>query len=291
MDELYQDNANLRGQLDAQDAELVAALRAKAEGEKALGQAIAEKKSLHGEVAFLQQVRIQLTEKLGQETERRKHADALLEETKNRCFELEARLQSSEKERVEVDRKLKAKTKLLEEAHEKNKQLERRAQDAEQSSGEAAKLLQEREHQIRLEADARINEVKLTCAEADLQRQAEMQGALLELQALTAGQQALRSELQSRSTASLPGHAGSPFVPTPVAESPVNEIPLRFRTGQQPWELWEQAALSRTRATEPLGERLPPARSQQPTLLVSDKVRSQVEFLDSQVEKLRGLPR
>jgi len=286
LQEVYQDYSAVRRQLEARDAELVAALQAQSVSDQALAQATMQREALHKEVALLSQVKSELTEKLEQESKKRKNAEAILEELKTRCYSLEGKLQDAQRDRDEADRKSRSKVQLLTEAQERNKHLERRAQDAEREAADGARKLQEQAQHIKLQADARINEVRLLAAEVDLQRQGEMQSALLELQALSAGQQALRREVHE-------GRRILGLSQANLSDSLGSVAPARLSTGMQPWEVWERSL------PPPLPREPPPPprepvrdpgltllRPQTGLLLSSDKVRTQAEFLDSEVKRL-----
>lgn len=197
LEELYLETLSIRQQLDDRNAKLFAALQKLADKEQALRVSVAERQELHSKVILMQQVRQEFVEKLNKETDRSATAEARNEGLEQRCNKLETRLQSTERAFKEAERKLKSKTIQLSDFQAYAKALERRAQDAEQSSAEFARLLAELKQRFELQAEAKVQEVKLQCAQADMQRQGEMKRALMELHALAEGQQMLRSEFET----------------------------------------------------------------------------------------------
>jgi len=250
-----------------------------------LRQAIAERQTLHGEVVLLKQIQSEVEAKLGQELLMREAAQSAAEEAQMRCRELEARLGDSEKERFEAEKQAKNKAELLLEASQRNKSLERCAQDAEQSAADAERQMQDQSQTLQLQSEASMNEIKLLCAEADLVRQGELQSALLELKALTAGQHELRSQLGHRSQLGSGSQLVS-WVEPMSADSALacHRAPCRVATGHQPWEIWERPVSSVRHRGEASGMTL----LQQPPFLAGDKVRAHADFLDSQLQRLQA---
>eukprot|EP00927_Polykrikos_kofoidii_P054070 TRINITY_DN48556_c0_g1_i1.p1 TRINITY_DN48556_c0_g1~~TRINITY_DN48556_c0_g1_i1.p1 ORF type:complete len:1061 (-),score=197.29 TRINITY_DN48556_c0_g1_i1:137-3319(-) len=133
--------------------------------------------------------------------------------------------------------------------------------------------MQAAEKQWQLETDAKVHETSMKFAQLDIQRQTEIHGALLELQAVTHGQHVLRTQIHRAplATLSFPGkHAGA-------LESLATTQRLK---GNQPWEMWERAA---SRLVQTAALRHKPNDS---TVLLSGKVRDQAELLDQSMQLL-----
>jgi len=294
VDELYHDAVTVRRQLDEKDSEVLAVLHAKGVSEQALSQALAERQGLHGEVVLLQQIQTELESKVQEEKRKRATAESKAQELQQRIFDLEGKLQDTERARREAERKLKGKSENLAEALDKTRTSERRAQDAEQSAADCGSILQEQQQKLSLQSEARVNEVKLMCAEVDMQRQGELRMALLELQALSQGQHALRSDVKSRMqpiaipTGTIPtGNSSLYNYNASLNDSCGSTVPLRIRSGQQPWEVWERSSSNLNRGAEnAFAESGAGGYSSllhsKPAFLLSGKVQQQAEFLDTQ---------
>jgi len=239
-EELYSEILSLRHELQEKDDRLVAALQHHRRLGLDLQQALSDRQGLHSEVLLLQHLKGELEERHSREALRREAAEQksgelerrlvevehLRRDLERRCREAEDRCEDFEREagvRGGSVNDVEAAAKLLE--------AERRAKEAERVNTELGRRLQDSEQQFRLQAEVKVNEVKLQYAEVDMRRQGEIQAAMRELQALAEGQLALRSELQVGGARPLPQEL---FSRAALA-------PMRLRTGQQPWEIWEHS--------------------------------------------------
>eukprot|EP00927_Polykrikos_kofoidii_P000065 TRINITY_DN10031_c0_g1_i1.p1 TRINITY_DN10031_c0_g1~~TRINITY_DN10031_c0_g1_i1.p1 ORF type:complete len:1069 (-),score=204.48 TRINITY_DN10031_c0_g1_i1:752-3958(-) len=153
------------------------------------------------------------------------------------------------------------------------REAENRSEVAERNLAEVTERTRIAEKQWQLEADKKVQEIHLKCAQLDVQRQSEVHGALLELQAVTHGQHALRTELRRAPSATL-----SIFGQNAVSSEPLAST-QRLR-GHQPWEVWERAASKFAQAASLQHEQNPGS------LLLSGKVREHAERLDQSAQAL-----
>jgi len=247
----------VRHQLQLQEIaeELVHAMQAKERLEQDLRQALTDRQSLHGEVRLVQQKvselqeRVTSAEKARQEAEQRAGAAArATAQADQRTADAELRVTNAEQR--------------VAKSEERRAEAEASTKEAERRVAEAAAHMKEFEQETERKYSEKMKELELRCAELEAKRQGEIKQGLLELQAISAGQQALHKEMQ-RSQQKLQ-----------VPASPASSSFLR--TGLQPWEAWE-AACVRNRA----------AVSFPPPDLLSERVRDQALKLEHAMQDLR----
>merc|ERR1740121_3143635 len=83
-----------------------------------------------------------------------------------------------------------------------------RAQWGERSAAEAVRRFHDAEQRLRLQSEVRMSDIRLRSANEDLLRQGEMTSTLMEVQALSHAQQAIRRELRQAPPAPSPPRAG-----------------------------------------------------------------------------------
>lgn len=305
--DLFQDTLRLRAQLNEKDQEVVAVMQSQQQVEQALRQTLAERQALHGEVRLLKhklselEARASVEVRRREEAERRRgEADEGAQEAHRRAREAERQLQEiSERQRREAERQRQVAERYrqeteqqLAEGRQRGEEAERRAEHderrrtdaeaqaeqsaqramgAERSAMEATQRLRSAEREWHLRSEARASELQTKTAETEMRRQQEVHSAMLEIQALAQSQHSLQAQVRRGQPPVLTSYA-SPAPPAPRT---------RLRSGQQPWEAWEKASdWAKTAVAQ---------RAQQPsTMLLTGRVKEQMELLDQQVRDLEA---
>jgi len=264
--DLFRDAREVRAQLDAKRRDLVAALQAQQQTETTLRHVLAERQSLHGEVRLLQHRVSELESSLEAERRRRESVEQRCSQAESQCQELERQSQQRDQRSQELERKCRKAEQRGNQAHSKLQEVEklkseaeRRFEEAERSVAEGERRFRDAEQHWELKAEARVQEEKLRDSESTIQRQNEIRSALLELQALSQGQQMLRSELRRA------------LRPMPVVNSYVAP------------SIHMDDALERMQARITVDQRAMPHPSYS---LLSAKVRDQAAYLDKQMRQL-----
>lgn len=262
--EIYQDTVLLRKSFDEKDAEL-------RRTEVALRQVYAERQALHGELLLLkhQMAEVQSNaERQVAKAETQAEAAAL-----TAAAERERAAAAQEQRHAEAAREKERLQRCAEEAATKAAELSRRLGEAEARVEVARREIEERdaqhaaaEKQLLLQQDAKVKEVRLMCAEIDTRRRCELRTAMMEMQALSHGQQALRTQLRRSQT------------PPPSFTFQSVHPKVTVGSGQQPWEVWERASANLSFQ----------AASQPREALLSGKVQEQAELLETQLRHLQS---
>lgn len=305
--DLLQDTLRLRAQLNEKDQDVVAAMQKQQQVEQALRQTLAERQALHGEVRLLKHKLSELEARASVEVRRREEAERRRGEAVEGCQEAQRRLREaeshmqeaverhrreSERQREIADRYRQETEQLLSEGRKRGEEAERRAQQEEQrradaearaeqaaqraqsaesSAMEATQRLRSAESEWHLRSEARASELQKKTVEAEMRRQQEVQSAMLEIQALTQNQHSLQAQVRR----------GQPPVLTSYVPSPSPVPKTRMKTGQQPWEVWEKAS---DWAKTTMAQRA----QRPPTVLLTGRVKEQMELLDQQVRDLEA---
>lgn len=179
--ELYRDMRVAMAELDAKRSELH-------DTEQALSEVLQDRKARQGENELLRSRIADLELSLREERRRLEAAEGQRTIAEQRCQDL---CQDLDRRLRDADA-LEGRTRAAEASRA---QAEQRA-EAERASRESAEHAAEVERECRLRLDEEVHAAKLRFAELGAQRNREVKAALLELQALSQGQQTLRSELR-----------------------------------------------------------------------------------------------
>jgi len=212
MTDLYQDM--MRRQLEQKETELAAALRTQQKTEIDMRQVYAERQALHGEVTLLQhkladlQVRFdEKAKQLESQTKRldadldkqqrlRSEADDAKSEQQRLCVEAERQRDDANRHREEAVTKMTEAQKRCSDLEAQARHADERAKASAQDAADSSRKLEASQQKLRLEADAKLEQLRKEHAELDFKRQGEMKSASLELQALAQGQHILRTHLR-----------------------------------------------------------------------------------------------
>lgn len=285
VEDMYEDGLKVRQQLDEKGKELVEVLQSRQQLEESLRQVVAERQVLHGEVRLLQHVGSELQVKVDDAKRRQEDAEQRSRDAERHKAEAEQRAQDAlrrcreaEQRTQEAEHRAQRAEQLRADAEARASSADVRAQDAERECSKATQRLIDAEQEWQLVSAAKARELEVKSAEMDMRRQGEIRSALLELQALAQGQQALRNQVHRvRAPPTLTYFPPPP----PSAGGSGGGAPL-VRSGQQPWELWERASLWARDTIAQQDERAPR------TALLSGRVKEQVEFLDQQMRDLES---
>ncbi|CAJ1439049.1 unnamed protein product [Effrenium voratum] len=262
LEAVLQERRDLREQLEAKRAELVAAVKAQQQLDKSCAEVVEERQAIFGEVRMLQH---QNSEQEAAVREERR----LREEDRRSLENAQLQLREAEQRQRAAERRLGEQTEALQAAEDKSRQLELRMQAAERAAKACNERATEAEQQCRVKAEKEATECKLKYAELGAARQKEMQAALLELQALARGQELLRAEL-SRALRPLPrAPLGSYLAPplrslpaAPVFRSPLRQAASEPMTGLR--DLPSPCVARVVNTSEPMHRDLSPSRASSP---------------------------
>jgi len=265
LDDLYQENIKLRQHMEIQTQELVSVMQAMQQSELSLRQVAVERQALHGETSRLQHTASELQGLLHEERTQREDVQHQCEDAlRLRCV-AEAALQETQKHLRDVESQLREQVRILE---TRAVQAEMLVLERDQHLKDADSSHKNLEYQFRLEMEARERQIELHCAEMDVRQRNEVTVALMELKSIAQGQQALRCEV-ARSR---------PPPAFPLMQSH-SSAKVRVHSGQQPAEMWERSAIMARGAAHR-------NQQQQMPLLLSGKIKSQVDFINNQVRQL-----
>jgi len=279
IEELYHDARSVRQQLDAKRGTLVAALQAQQQTEQTLRQALAERQSLHGEVRLLQHRISTVEADAATESEQHEEMEARCRGGERRLRDLEGRLQEAELRSAALERRGREVEVRFEAAERLREEAERRAEEAEHRAASDTQRARVLEQQLQLRAEAEVQELQARYAETDLKRQNELKTALLELRALSQGQQTLHAELRRSSRP-------PPVLPYVAPALRGMERIEALQSGPQRWHEAFEGMRARVAIANAHHRGLAELPVPQGSLL-SGKVREQARFLDSQVSRLK----
>lgn len=273
-----------RRQLIEKSEQLLAKDSFRQQLEQALRQAQTERQALHGEVRLLRHVASEAQGRAEDDRRRleegelqRADAGRRVQEAEQRAQEAMRRCREAEQSCFEAQRQAREAEQARADADLRARQAIERAEVAERREADIAQKMRDAEGEWRLQMETKARDLEFKSAEVDMRRQGEIRAALLELQALAQGQQALRTQMHRTQPPPALTFLGS------RSGSPVG-LASKVRSWGEPWEVYHVPDMGRDSANWRSGLQA----SSSSSALLSGKVREQAEFLEQSVRDLES---